>query len=99
MADVDPTKSLNGLLNGIAQKVYYNNGEITEEFLKNELFPDLAQEEFNALHEKMRGLLKVVVQINMLWICKLSTVSPVSDYKACIITLSVIASIFNNLGQ
>ncbi|XP_062304481.1 COMM domain-containing protein 1 [Osmerus eperlanus] len=65
MADVDPTKSLNGLLNGIAQKVYYNNGEITEELLKNELFPDLAQEEFNALHEKMRGLLKSIAMADM----------------------------------
>lgn len=59
MADVDATKSLSGLLNGIAQKVYYNNSEITEELLKNELYPELPQEEFNALHEKMKGLLKV----------------------------------------
>uniref|UniRef100_A0A3Q3J0X1 COMMD1 N-terminal domain-containing protein n=1 Tax=Monopterus albus TaxID=43700 RepID=A0A3Q3J0X1_MONAL len=55
-----PAESLSGLLNGIAQKVYYNNSEITEELLKNELFPEMSQEEFKALHEKMKGLLKVV---------------------------------------
>lgn len=62
MADVEATKSLSGLLNGIAQKVYYNNSEITEELLKNELYPDLSQEEFKALHEKMKGLVKVIKQ-------------------------------------
>lgn len=59
MADVEATKSLSGLLNGITQKVYYNNTEITEELLKNELYPDLPQEDFNALYERMKGLLKV----------------------------------------
>lgn len=59
MADVEATKSLTGLLNGIAQKAYYNNDEITEELLKTELYPDLSLEDFNALHEKMKGLLKV----------------------------------------
>ena len=47
-------------MNGIAQKVYYNNTEITEELLKNELYAELSQEEFKALHEKMKGLLKVI---------------------------------------
>ncbi len=59
MAEADATKSLGGLLNGIAQIVYYNNTEITEELLKTELYPDLQQEEFNALYGKMKGLLKV----------------------------------------
>ncbi|XP_064804594.1 COMM domain-containing protein 1-like [Oncorhynchus masou masou] len=65
MADVETTKSLNGLLNGIAQIVYYNNAEITEELLKNELYPDLTQEEFCAMHEKMKGLLKSIAAANM----------------------------------
>lgn len=60
MADADTLKSLNGLLNGIAQKVYYNKSEITEDLLKNELYPELSQEEFHALHEKMKGLVKVI---------------------------------------
>ncbi|KAF3852688.1 hypothetical protein F7725_006043 [Dissostichus mawsoni] len=58
MADVEASKSLSGLLNGIAQKVYYNNSEITEELLKDELYPELSQEEFKALHEKMKALIK-----------------------------------------
>lgn len=59
MADVEVPKSLSGLLNGIAQKMFFNNDEMTEELLKSELFPELPQEEFKALHEKMRGLIKV----------------------------------------
>ncbi|KAM3623032.1 uncharacterized protein V6R79_006132 [Siganus canaliculatus] len=65
MADVEATKSLSGLLNGIAQKVYYNNTEITEELLKNELYPDMSQEEFKALHDKMKGLVKSIAAANM----------------------------------
>ncbi|XP_022075583.2 COMM domain-containing protein 1 [Acanthochromis polyacanthus] len=65
MADVDAAKSLSGLLNGIAQKVYYNNSDITEELLKTELYPELPQEEFRALHEKMKGLLKSIATADM----------------------------------
>lgn len=64
MADVDVAKSLSGLLNGIAQKVYYNKSEITEELLKSELYPDVSHEEFRALHEKMKGLLKVMKHLH-----------------------------------
>lgn len=60
MADVEATKSLSGLLNGIAQKVYYNNTEITEELLRSELYPELPPEQFTALHDRMKGLLKVI---------------------------------------
>lgn len=60
MADGEASqKSLSGLLNGIAQKVYYRNGDITEELLKTELYPELSHEAFTALHDKMRNLLKV----------------------------------------
>ncbi|KAJ8285090.1 hypothetical protein COCON_G00039400 [Conger conger] len=65
MADADSSKSLNGLLNGIAQIVYYNNSEITEELLRNELYPDLSVEEFHVLLEKMKGLLKSVASADM----------------------------------
>ncbi|XP_017290464.1 COMM domain-containing protein 1 [Kryptolebias marmoratus] len=65
MADVDATKSLSGLLNGIAQMVYYNNREITEELLKNELYPEVSQEEFKALHDKMKGLIKSMATADM----------------------------------
>ncbi|XP_020775836.2 COMM domain-containing protein 1 [Boleophthalmus pectinirostris] len=65
MADTDAAKSLSGLLNGITQKVYYSNPEITEELLKNELYPEMSQDEFSALHEKMRGLLKSIASADM----------------------------------
>ncbi|XP_041840049.1 COMM domain-containing protein 1 [Melanotaenia boesemani] len=65
MADVEAAKSLSSLLNGIAQIVYYNNSEITEELLKNELYSDLSQEEFKALHEKMKSLLKSIATADM----------------------------------
>lgn len=60
MANVDKTKSLSSLLNGIAQIVYYSNKDITEELLKNELYPDLSHEEFKLLHDKMKALIKVM---------------------------------------
>ncbi|XP_018606600.1 COMM domain-containing protein 1 isoform X2 [Scleropages formosus] len=65
MADAESAKALSGLLNGIAQRVYYNNTDITEELLKSELYADLSQEQFHTLHEKMKGLLKSVASADM----------------------------------
>lgn len=59
MAEVEATKALSGLLNGIAQKEFYNNTDVTEQMLRMELFPEMPQEEFTTLHSKMRSLLKV----------------------------------------
>uniref|UniRef100_A0A1A8SHV0 COMM domain-containing protein 1 n=1 Tax=Nothobranchius rachovii TaxID=451742 RepID=A0A1A8SHV0_9TELE len=65
MADVEETKSQSGLLNRIAQMVYYNKSEITEELLKDELYPELSREEFKALYDKMKGLLKSIAIADM----------------------------------
>ncbi|CAH2253672.1 COMM domain-containing 1 [Pelobates cultripes] len=65
MADAESAKSLSGLLNGIAQSRYYGNKDITEELLKRELYPDLSQDEFKALLEKMVGLVKSIVSADM----------------------------------
>ncbi|XP_051561584.1 COMM domain-containing protein 1 [Myxocyprinus asiaticus] len=65
MADADSARSVSALLNGIAQRVYYGNTEITEELLKNELYAELSQDEFHALHEKMRALLKSIASADM----------------------------------
>ncbi|XP_076847947.1 COMM domain-containing protein 1 [Brachyhypopomus gauderio] len=65
MSDAENVKALNGLLNGIAQRVYYGKSEISEELLKNEIYPDMSQEEFHALHDKMRGLLKSMAVADM----------------------------------
>ncbi|XP_058880431.1 COMM domain-containing protein 1-like isoform X2 [Acipenser ruthenus] len=42
MAELDSSKYFSGLLNGITQNTYYNNPEMTEELLKNELYPDIS---------------------------------------------------------
>ena len=52
-------RNLLGLLNGIARHDYYKEDEITDEFLKNELYPDMGEAEFEALVQKARGLTKV----------------------------------------
>ncbi|KAK6488762.1 COMM domain-containing protein 1 [Huso huso] len=65
MAELESSKYLSGLLNGIAQNTYYENKEITEELLKNELYPDISQEEFHALLEKMKGVLKSIASADM----------------------------------
>ncbi|TSK18032.1 COMM domain-containing protein 1 [Bagarius yarrelli] len=65
MADSEAVKALSGLLNGIAQSVYYGNSEITEELLKDELYPGVSPEEFHTLYDKMRGLLKSVAMADM----------------------------------
>ncbi|XP_041108937.1 COMM domain-containing protein 1 isoform X1 [Polyodon spathula] len=65
MAELDSSKYLSGLLNGIAQNTYYKNTEITEEMLKNELYPDISQEEFHSLLEKMKGVLKSIASADM----------------------------------
>lgn len=52
-------KPLLGLLNGIAQATYYGNSDITEELLRDQLYPETAAQEFGALLAKMRGIVKV----------------------------------------
>ncbi|XP_075059979.1 COMM domain-containing protein 1 isoform X2 [Mixophyes fleayi] len=65
MADAESTKALSGLLNGIAQSLYYGNTEITEELLKRELYLELPLDEFRALHNKMQGIIKSIVSADM----------------------------------
>ncbi|XP_068607365.1 COMM domain-containing protein 1 [Brachionichthys hirsutus] len=65
MAHVETAKPLSGLLNGLAQRVYYKNSDVTEELLRNEFYPEVSRDEFKALHEKMRGLLKAIAAADM----------------------------------
>ncbi|XP_067845635.1 COMM domain-containing protein 1 isoform X1 [Heptranchias perlo] len=58
-------RSLSGLLGGIAQQVYFHNTDITEQQLKHQLFPDLSQEDFRALLEKMTGILRSIASADM----------------------------------
>ncbi|XP_071360652.1 COMM domain-containing protein 1 [Trachinotus anak] len=65
MADVEAAKSLSGLLSGIAQNVFYNNSEVTEELLRSQLYPELPLDRFTALHGRMKALLKSIATADM----------------------------------
>jgi len=57
MADVN--KNLLGLLIGIARHDYYHETDITEAVLKQELFPDMSDDEYAGNVLKIKGILKV----------------------------------------
>lgn len=59
MAEAEAARALSGLLSGIAQKVFFDKAEITEELLREELFPELSPGDFQSLYDRMSGLLKV----------------------------------------
>jgi len=55
----DSQKMLMGLINGIVRLDYYGDISITEELLKQELYPDESSDDFVALLHKIRTLIKV----------------------------------------
>ena len=57
----DDAKNTLALLNGLARQYYYGHKDITNEFLKNEIFPDMQEDEFNSLVLKCSQILKVSV--------------------------------------
>ena len=59
MADEEEVRRTVGLLNGLAKREYYGNKDITDEFLKNELYPDESDENFSTRLTKCKNLLKV----------------------------------------
>ncbi|XP_042652108.1 COMM domain-containing protein 1-like isoform X2 [Tyto alba] len=65
MAAPEGCKPLSALLSGIAQAAYYGNGDITEELLRGQLYPEAAPEEFRALSAKMGGLLQSIASADM----------------------------------
>ena len=52
-------KSLLALLNGIARHDYFGDKEMTDQFLQEELFPQMNHAEFEQLTHKSRGVMKV----------------------------------------
>ena len=58
----DDAKSFLALMNGLTRKKYYGQSEITDEFLKEQIYPHLSQEEFDHLLTRSRGLVKVCYQ-------------------------------------
>ena len=55
----DDAKSFLALLNGLSRKTYDGQDEITEEFLKEQIYPESPQEVFDQRLNRCRGLLKV----------------------------------------
>jgi len=55
----DPNKMFVGLISGIIRLDYYGDSSITEELLKQELYPDDSADSFAALLHKIRTVIKV----------------------------------------
>ena len=55
----DDTKNFAALLNGIAKRNYYGETDLTDEFLKTELFPNISDVDFNSLVLKCTTVMKV----------------------------------------
>ncbi|CAN8005393.1 unnamed protein product [Ixodes hexagonus] len=56
-----------GLLNGIAQKLYCGDKEITDDLLKNDLYPSVTEQEFSKLLAKATNVIKTLAASNMDW--------------------------------
>lgn len=60
MAEAEASRSpLGALLSGVAQEIFYRNSDVTEEVLRSELYPEATRQDFKALYDKMKALLKV----------------------------------------
>ncbi|XP_044519304.1 COMM domain-containing protein 1 isoform X2 [Gracilinanus agilis] len=63
--ELESSKPLSGLLNGLAQSTFHKHSGITEELLRSQLYPDVPPEEFRPFLAKMRGLLKSIAYADM----------------------------------
>ncbi|XP_041354207.1 COMM domain-containing protein 1-like [Gigantopelta aegis] len=61
----DDAKNALALLNGLARRDYYGHKDITNEFLKQEIFPDMQDDEFNNLVLKFNQIMKSLVSADM----------------------------------
>ena len=55
------SKSLLGLLNGIARHDFYGDDELSDDVLKQELYTEMPEQEFSSLIHKCRGIVKVSI--------------------------------------
>lgn len=63
MAGVD--KNLLGLLNGIAKREYYGEEGITDNFLREELYEEMDETNFEAHLKRFENLMKIMVNSDM----------------------------------
>ncbi|XP_033734449.1 COMM domain-containing protein 1-like [Pecten maximus] len=61
----EETKNTIALLNGLARRTYYKEDEITDEFLKSQIYPEMSDEDFNRLVSRFSGLMKNMVSADM----------------------------------
>ena len=65
MATATADKNVVGLLNGIARREYFGESEITDEFLHQELFPDLSEDQFDVMLKRYETLMRNIVSADM----------------------------------
>lgn len=58
-------KNVVGLLNGIARREYFGESEITDDFLHQELFSDLSEEQFDVVLKRYEALMRNIVSADM----------------------------------
>ena len=58
-------KKLLGLLNGIAKREYYEQSEITDEFLREELYSEMEEATFNSFLNRFQNLVKTMTNSDM----------------------------------
>uniref|UniRef100_A0A7N5P0R9 COMM domain-containing protein 1 n=2 Tax=Ailuropoda melanoleuca TaxID=9646 RepID=A0A7N5P0R9_AILME len=63
--ELEGSKSLSGLLSGLAQEAFHGHQGITEELLRSQLYPEVSLEEFRPFLAKMRGILKSIASADM----------------------------------
>ncbi|XP_023229904.1 COMM domain-containing protein 1-like [Centruroides sculpturatus] len=62
---MEEERSYLGLLTGIARQTYYQDAEITDDLLKNELYPNLSEEEFMRIRHQCANLIKSMAVSDM----------------------------------
>lgn len=65
MAAATADKNVVGLLNGIARREYFGESEITDEFLHQELFSDLSEDQFDVMLKRYETLMRNIVSADM----------------------------------
>ena len=58
-------KKLMGLLNGITKRDFYGDTDISNEFLKEQLYPDLPEEDFEVILTQYQNILKNMIYSDM----------------------------------
>lgn len=58
-------KNVLGLLNGLARRTYFGENEITDDFLHQELFNEVSQDDFVAMLKRYEVLMKNIVSADM----------------------------------